>query len=551
MGLVLRRNLNRPLTIAEWDGNFEGLANGTFLFPFSPYEEGSRSLREVIADFVNVKNPPYGAMGDGVTDDTTAIQDAIDSLSSGGIVWFPPGSYITSADLDVAVDGINLMGAGRAATILKGNHTDGPIIRIRRSYCSVRGMMVWGTATRIAAAAGSNFGIHIEPDDAADTISNRTRYFRIEDVRIAQQPSHGIAVVGGTTNGSIISQCYIQSNGGHGVVIDRGELTSRTTLAGSGPVAIGIGYCEIHGNGGNAVACGSPTDTATTPTARIVLDNLDIASNATNASIRYDTHQVWVRGTNCTIRNCGIASDGTAEAIFIAGRNHKIENQRSIECTASVQIGDFTALSGLSTQGIEIGGLSVITAAALAQDPAVIIDSGVSRVSIKNWLPSNITTLHTAGFQVEVDRTPQIVIKPSDTVVNNSATLADDPTLKFWMAASETIYFRAVMQYTGDSSADIQAAITCPSGGAIRYGVPGNLKVDTADAVAIQNDIAASGTAITFGSSTSRRNITLQGSCVNGATAGYLQVQWAQAAAVVADTTVYANSSSLTVYRKP
>jgi len=38
----------------------------------------------------------YGAVGDGVTDDTDAIQDAIDATAAagGGIIWFPPGTYI-------------------------------------------------------------------------------------------------------------------------------------------------------------------------------------------------------------------------------------------------------------------------------------------------------------------------------------------------------------------------------------------------------------------------------------------------------------------------
>ncbi len=41
----------------------------------------------------------WGAVGDGVADDTAAIQAAIDSLGLGGTVFFPPGSYRTSATL--------------------------------------------------------------------------------------------------------------------------------------------------------------------------------------------------------------------------------------------------------------------------------------------------------------------------------------------------------------------------------------------------------------------------------------------------------------------
>lgn len=49
----------------------------------------------------NVKDPAYGAKGDAVTDDTAAIQAAINAAYNNGIVLFPAGQYIISSPLNV------------------------------------------------------------------------------------------------------------------------------------------------------------------------------------------------------------------------------------------------------------------------------------------------------------------------------------------------------------------------------------------------------------------------------------------------------------------
>lgn len=58
------------------------------------------------------------AKGDGVTDDTGALQTAIDTVAAngGGVVYFPAGTYLTHAPLVVSSSGIVLLGAGPIAT---------------------------------------------------------------------------------------------------------------------------------------------------------------------------------------------------------------------------------------------------------------------------------------------------------------------------------------------------------------------------------------------------------------------------------------------------
>ncbi|MFW9968620.1 MAG: glycosyl hydrolase family 28-related protein [Candidatus Odinarchaeota archaeon] len=71
---------------------------------------------------VNVKD--YGAIGNGTTDDTTAIQSAVDAITNGGIVYFPAGTYIISNQITINYDYIKLIGTGSASVIKAKNDSD-------------------------------------------------------------------------------------------------------------------------------------------------------------------------------------------------------------------------------------------------------------------------------------------------------------------------------------------------------------------------------------------------------------------------------------------
>lgn len=74
--------------------------------------------------FFNVKDPVYGAVGDGAADDYGPIQAAITAASvSGGIVFFPAGDYLTSATLTITSSRVSLMGCGGRATRFTYNGT--------------------------------------------------------------------------------------------------------------------------------------------------------------------------------------------------------------------------------------------------------------------------------------------------------------------------------------------------------------------------------------------------------------------------------------------
>jgi hypothetical protein len=80
-----------------------------------------RTLANRFADVVNVKD--FGATGDGVTDDTTAIQAALNSLiPNGGVLFFPQGTYLITSSLNVP-SMVNLYGEGKQISKILTNNS--------------------------------------------------------------------------------------------------------------------------------------------------------------------------------------------------------------------------------------------------------------------------------------------------------------------------------------------------------------------------------------------------------------------------------------------
>jgi hypothetical protein len=83
-----------------------------------------------LKDVVSVKD--FGAAGDGVKDDTAAIQAAINSVaaSGSGAVYIPKGLYLVDPAVGInVVDGLTLLGAGRNNSQLVAKPVGGTILK--------------------------------------------------------------------------------------------------------------------------------------------------------------------------------------------------------------------------------------------------------------------------------------------------------------------------------------------------------------------------------------------------------------------------------------
>lgn len=106
--------------------------------------EGSTELRtlgERFADVVSVKD--FGAKGDGVTDDTAAIQAALNA-GGGRTVWFPSGTYLVSETLQIPHDNCTIQGYGASLTLSEYDSAEGTSGVIGLKAVGVSGISIFG-----------------------------------------------------------------------------------------------------------------------------------------------------------------------------------------------------------------------------------------------------------------------------------------------------------------------------------------------------------------------------------------------------------------------
>jgi hypothetical protein len=157
-------------------------------------------LREIM---VSVKD--YGAVGDGVTDDRAAIQNAIDNCPNGGIIYFPPTSlgYRTSGTITVPPDrtlqGLTLSANENisSATIV-GDLAVSPVLYLTPTTSIGSGLVNIGVSRAAGLVPAGSVGIYIQDQ----------RYTKLENVRVwrAALGFHIDGSLGTTANRVITSQ---------------------------------------------------------------------------------------------------------------------------------------------------------------------------------------------------------------------------------------------------------------------------------------------------------------------------------------------------------
>lgn len=179
----------------------------------------------------------FGAAGDGVKDDTAAIQATIDQAIKlgGGKVYFPKGVYLLKDSLFVRGDHITLEGAGWEAELRMMAHPQRVITLENAKNCIVRNLQVSLGAT----------GVERNDQDEGIYVTGVSDDFLIENIL---GNSKGIMVRGETSQG------IIRSNTIHDTLADGIHITNgassleilNNTLTNTGDDAIAVVSYEAN-----------------------------------------------------------------------------------------------------------------------------------------------------------------------------------------------------------------------------------------------------------------------------------------------------------------
>lgn len=386
-------------------------------------DQAEAARDEAISLAVSVKT--YGATGDGSTDDTTAIQAAINATaSSGGVLHFPEGDYrVTNLTIPSNTAGLTLRGEGLKTRILTTQTTSDIFYGFNTDN-------VWFMDLHIAAAPGvvmtSGYAIHmkqyargglvrcaIAPQTTAFSEAPyggfHADYFdelKVQSCEVFTK-AHGITC-NGATDGTdqwgaglwIGGMTKIRSESGDGL-----------TLAGNAG-GVYLGACDIIDCGGVGVKTDLSAGGSVRSNRELFMTSLTAIDTNHGDGIKITTESIakvtmdgtWV-ATNGLTKGLGVSVDSPNTGLDLQMTGCRIYNHQTIGCainggSATVVGGEFHNNQGEALFFPNSGVESCIVAENIfkGNGTAIKLVGGVSYDKV--WLGDNAFSGNTADLDV-------------------------------------------------------------------------------------------------------------------------------------------------------
>lgn len=163
----------------------------------------------------------FGAKGDGVSDDTQALQRALDAAfadEGGNFLFIPPGTYRVSRTMRISpkahvtrANGIIAHGACLQSTISNGGNVLEIVARSTFRFLQLHGLEIRG-------AGGEGTGILLECQEGGKYLYN----FSLQDVIVQGCGGDGCRMIGNVFEGQVVNG-YFRNNRGNGLTLAHGK----------------------------------------------------------------------------------------------------------------------------------------------------------------------------------------------------------------------------------------------------------------------------------------------------------------------------------------
>lgn len=326
--------------------------------------------------YVDVTHPSYGATGDGTTDDTQSINDAVvASQSSDTPIYLPSGRYSITSTVDIG--DVHLKGDGAGKTIISVDATMPEAITISGAGGKVSDLTILCNASThkgLNLTAPNTSAIRVESDNPSQYGTTTTTtacisVFSASNARIhqctatrARAPNSGVSrgiLVDGSTGGEVeVSGCYVDdvtpTADGDGIVIQSGNpdcriVNNNVTEASKSAVKVNSGAtnCVVSDNtlhtNGNGLSVMRIQASGTTFSANTISQTevggelVRVSDGASNVTINANTLEITGATSSC---EC-IRVRGTESNVSITGNTLKMNGtgRHGIQVDASTSVG--------------------------------------------------------------------------------------------------------------------------------------------------------------------------------------------------------------------
>lgn len=324
-----------------------------------------RTIENKLRETVSVKD--FGAVGDGVADDTAAIQAAVVSVGDAGVVRFPPGRYKTTASI-MATENVVMQGAGPKTSIIVpvGNFDvfafTGPSEGVGvRDMGVVASAMTGGEIVAIANSDRGSVSNVIITSPFNGIYATKVNVLSLSEVWVnGIRGEFGVQIYGDATNRSdvididnVIQSCSDNAVGATGILIDGNVHTVDIRHAACTKMGRGLWVKNTSGALNPAFITGYdiqvdfPLNEAVRleGSARTIL----LTDLYAHGSVQADGIYIDASVQNVSIQG-GQCDSNYKRGIFAGGRYIKVSSQ---------QVSNNSAQGSAAWPGIEIGAASV------------------------------------------------------------------------------------------------------------------------------------------------------------------------------------------------